>query len=188
LIQHSRSPTETQLVFIPAPEIFTDFESTNSGVIVISGKTFDTGLLKVFLNDAEVKKIDVNAGDFFSTEFNINEGQNKIFAVVQDSTNKVSPSSNILNVFYDKTQPSLEINSPQDNAKFSGSSQKNIMIEGKTDEDNFVYINNHPAVIKKDGQFTLTYELNEGENLIKIVAQNKAGNQTEKDLTIYFNP
>jgi len=188
VIGHSRPSGNIQIEFVPPPEIFSDYESTNSAEILITGKSFVSGQVKIFLNDSEVKKIDTGTGDLFTTEIIINEGQNKIFAVSQSTINQVSSSSNILSVVYDKSQPSLEISSPENNAKFSGQKQKDITVEGKTEEGNRILINDRPAIIKRGGYFSLRYELTEGENHLKIIAINDAGNQVEKEITLFFNP
>lgn len=77
--------------------------------------------------------------------------------------------------------PKIEITSPEDNLKVSESS---IIIEGKTDPGAEVFINNIAIGVEPEGEFKEKIGLQEGVNLIKIVAKNRLNKETAVTRTI----
>ena len=51
-------------------------------------------------------------------------------------------------------------------------------VDGMTYDNVTVTINDRMVVIKTDNSFSYTYPLNDGDNILKIVATDAAGNQT----------
>lgn len=173
--------------FLPSPVIFTSYTATNSGQILVEGKSLFSGKVKIFLNDQEIKKIDTFGNEIFSTEIAINEGENKIFAVAENEKGRFSDNSTAINVNYDRASPLLEINSPSNETKFSGQKDKFVLIFGQTDGVE-ILANDRKSIIMPDGRFEVTVELNDGQNVVKIIAKNLAGNQTEKEITLFYSP
>ena len=58
---------------------------------------------------------------------------------------------------------------------------------GKTDRDNTVRANGSPLVVNADGSFNTLVRLKEGENKIEITAQDDAGNEEKKILTVTYS-
>ena len=77
--------------------------------------------------------------------------------------------------------PSLIILSPQDNTQVSGNS---VYIEGVTDKDAFLYINNQPILVGDDGRFRENLTLQFGLNIIDIKSINKFKKETIESLNI----
>lgn len=75
----------------------------------------------------------------------------------------------------------LEITSPQNNATVFNPT---ITITGKTKPKAEVFIGDKELVADSQGNFSLNYQLEEGENEIAIVANDDLGNYAEKDLVI----
>lgn len=75
----------------------------------------------------------------------------------------------------------LEINSPQ-----SGTVVHNptIIVSGKTLPEAEVFINDKETQADNQGNFSLSVSLDEGENTLVILANDKEGNYQEKELTI----
>ena len=82
--------------------------------------------------------------------------------------------------------PDLEINQPGENETVY---QSNLEIKGKTESSEIkITVNDRLVVLEKEGEFNYLYELSEGENLIKVIAQDSAGNETEKELAVTYRP
>ncbi|MFZ5845234.1 MAG: hypothetical protein ACOY0S_02080 [Patescibacteria group bacterium] len=152
--------------------------ATNSGKIKVSGRG-QTGLtLLVYQNEVEIKKLTLSDdGTFKLADLSLTEGNNTFSAKLIDEKGNISDLSNVVNVTFKKTPPALEVNSPMDNSEVRGETNM-ITVSGKTSEDATVTVNERLAVVKSDGSFNYNYTLTEGDNLLKIVATDVAGNQT----------
>ena len=54
--------------------------------------------------------------------------------------------------------------------------------------DSQVIVNNSFVVVEKDGKFVHRYQLSGGNNEIKILASDRAGNTAEKTIKILYTP
>lgn len=78
----------------------------------------------------------------------------------------------------------LEINSPKDKQTFN---QSSITVSGKTTKNSEVFVNDQETKSDDQGNFSLTYNLDEGENILMIIANDDNGNYLEKQLTVYLD-
>lgn len=159
--------------------------ATNSSRIIITGTTFNLTKLIFYLNGKKVKEKNLkNDGSFFQIIDNLKENENnKIFIKGLNKENKPVKQSKIYSVFFKKNKPKIEIIEPEDNKKVN---QSTVIIKGTTDKETIVKINDYPVVVNPLGQFEYEITLNEGENKIKIQAEDIAGNQELKTLTIFY--
>lgn len=81
--------------------------------------------------------------------------------------------------------PLLKITSPENNETFLVSG---IRIEGKTDTDAVVLINNQLIGLETDGSFEYPYVLSPGDNKIKIEATSRRNKKSSKEITVKYNP
>lgn len=189
LLNRKDQPTnDLSFNFVPPPDLFSLKDVTNTATIELQGKSFSMGIVKVFVNQKEADKIEVKANDLFSSTVALDNGENFIYALIINSEGKVSEPSKTISIIYDNSLPLLEISSPANQTRYSGNSQKTIFIEGQTDKDNLLFISERQAVVDKNGRFKFSLNLSEGENIIKVAAENSAGNKTEKEITLYFSP
>ncbi len=77
----------------------------------------------------------------------------------------------------------LEINEPKANAVFS---RLAIKVSGKTSPEAEVYLNDRQTKADAAGNFSFDYNLDEGENLLTVVANDASGNYAEKEITVYL--
>lgn len=77
----------------------------------------------------------------------------------------------------------LEINEPKANAVFSSLA---IKVSGKTSPEAEVYLNDRQTKADAAGNFSFDYNLDEGENLLTVVANDASGNYAEKEITVYL--
>jgi bacillopeptidase F len=88
---------------------------------------------------------------------------------------------------FDNEAPEIKILSPSDGASFYGSKQKNVTINGTTKIDSSLTINDRIATVNDDGGFSLNYSLSNGENNLAIKSIDKAGNEKEINLKLFFS-
>jgi hypothetical protein len=63
---------------------------------------------------------------------------------------------------------------------------RNTLVSGETEPHAKVYLNDRLIVVDEAGQFSTTYYLNEGENVLRFVAIDQAGNQGELEIKVKF--
>lgn len=173
---------ENNLYFLEIDELPS---ATNSSSILISGTAFNIAKLAFYLNNKKVleKQLAINESFTQAIENLKEEENNEIFVKGLNKENKVVKESKKYLVFFKKTKPKLEISEPEDNKKVN---QSTVFVKGKTDKETVIKINDKPVVVDALGEFEDEITLNEGENKIKIQAQDMAGNQEEKTLTIIY--
>lgn len=171
--------------FIPAPILDSQMSATNSANIKITGQSSlnEKDDIKLYINSelADISHPKKN-GSFSFDSVELKEGANQIKAVAFVKNDK-SDDSNILTISYIKSAPELSIDEPQDGQSFSGDN-KTITVKGKTNPTARVTVNDHIAVIKNDGSYFYTMTLQNGDNKIKVISADEAGNKTEKEITV----
>ena len=188
-LKGSFQPIELKDNLPPQPPIL-DYlpEAINKAEVEISGLAENGALVKIFLNNREVKEILAdNEGNFSSGKLNLTLGKNEIYAVAVNKTGNQSTDSKKISVWYDNEPPFLEISQPEDGKTISDEKGK-VDIIGETEEDAELTINGYFVILNKEGSFRYTLGLSVGENEILIITKDKAGNQTEKTLTVNYSP
>jgi len=182
----SVAPQSEDKIPPPPPEIIIPFEATSSSKISFLGFAEPGTKVEIFVNDLSQKSgITDNDGKFNINNLEISQGENEIYAVAIDNAGNLSQSSPKTMVIFDNTPPKLEISQPENKATFYGLS-KTIEIKGETEEDTTVSINDHLATMEAGGKFRYSLTLSRGENRFKIIATDKAGNESEKEITVFL--
>lgn len=187
-INSSSTPPEQSDNVPPSPPIFeTTFEATNSAIISLSGFAESESTLKLFFNNKKEEVLVDNDGTFVFNNLELEDGQNRIYAIAIDKAGNESSDSKKVSVLYDNEAPELEISQPQDGETFSDDDNK-IELIGQTEEGANVLINDHFVVVDSEGNFNYQISLDKGENEIKIITEDSAGNQTEKIIKVNYSP
>jgi len=169
-------PQAQQLILAPVLDPLP--QATNSATVSVTGSGQSGLTLVVYLNEREVKKLTIGEdGTFRIPSLTAAEGANSVSAKLIDDKGNMSDLSNVVSIQVRKTPPPLDIASPEDNATINGDSNT-VGVNGKTLEDVSVTINDRYVVVRSDGSFSYNYPLNEGDNTIRILATDLAGNQT----------
>jgi len=186
-LKSSSQPPQSEDKIPPAPpQLVIPFDATSSAKINFSGFAEPGVKVEIFLNGVSKETLVAdNDGNFRISDLEIGSGENEIYAVATDNAGNISQPSPKISVVFDNTPPKLEISEPEDKATFYGLS-KTIEIKGETEEEATVSVNDHLATMEAEGKFRYSLTLAPGVNNVKIVATDKAGNQTEKDLTIFL--
>ncbi|HSX09749.1 MAG TPA: hypothetical protein VLF93_06355 [Candidatus Saccharimonadales bacterium] len=171
--------------YIAPPTLNTAATATNSAQIAISGYAQKNQTINLYLNDDMVDTTSVDSnGKFSFPSVTLKQGQNSITAKT-DINNKESGPSNTLSITYSKSAPGLSIDKPQDGQTISKNDSPTFNIEGKTDIGNQVTVNGFWAIVDDQGNYNYLYTLQNGDNDIKVVATDQAGNQTTKEIHIH---
>lgn len=116
----------------------------------------------------------------------LDAGENDMYAIASDSANNQSAKSQIVTITYLSKAPPLTITGPSDNELVTNNTQS-VAVSGYTNPDTLVTINGFQAILDNTNAFNYTLRgLSEGENIIKIIATDKAGNSTEAYRTITY--
>jgi len=185
----SNAPVEKQDQLAPAPPALQPTtQATNSAQFSLSGYSEKGTLVKIILNGQPAKEVIADAdGQFTARNLTLQSGQNTIKAQTIDKANNKSNYSKTTAIILDQTPPELEIANPKDGDQFFDEDRQ-ITISGKTEKKATVEINNRMSVIDQYGNFSQPYELKEGENKLKIIAKDHAGNTTTQEISITYTP
>ena len=182
--QDSKKEQQSPLI----PPLFNPLSNaTNSATIVISGISKENQTVVLYLNNEVIGETKVEKNNTFEfKQIELKEGQNSIKAKnLKD--NKTSDFSQEMTVVFDKEKPALEIESPQDGQSFPKDS-KTITIKGKTEPGSRITVNGFWAIVASSGTFSHTISLQDGENAIKILSIDEAGNASEALYKVTYNP
>ena len=173
-----------------APPILNPLVSaTNSAQIIISGKAFKDQTINLYINNSQTDQIQTDKNGVFVFTETLKSGDNQIKAKAENN-GKQSDFSNVFDVVLKNSAPTLDISTPSDGQRFdknSIGSGNSISVSGKTDQGVSVTVNGFWAVVDDSNNFSYTLPLQNGDNQIKIIAIDQAGNKTEKDIKVNYS-
>ncbi|OGM75980.1 hypothetical protein A2210_01445 [Candidatus Woesebacteria bacterium RIFOXYA1_FULL_40_18] len=179
-------PVEKNDTTPPAPPKIKNLpEATNQESLIIEGTSESGAEIQIFLNDNPSEVVAGENGTF-SFSANLEKGTNSIYLVAKDKSGNLSQKSQAVMVILDKETPNLDITSPKDGQQFSGSLERQIIIEGKTEAKSSLTINDRLVKVEEDGSFSFSTSLSEGDNSFNLKVSDLAGNKAEKSLTVKF--
>jgi bacillopeptidase F len=182
--QQSNSNTNS-INFIAAPVLNPTLEATNSAKVTITGNADKNKNVYLYINNSEVDQTIVDDKGNFKFVEELNKGSNLINAKIKVK-DKESDFSNALNISFLNSQPKLDLSTPNDGQQFK-KDQNTASVTGATDSGVSVTINGFWAQIDDANNFSYVLPLQNGDNQIKIIATDQAGNKTEKDLKVNYS-
>lgn len=169
------------------PRISLPYEATNSSQITITGRAEPRATIYITQNEKPLGNVVVDdQGTFLLTGVKLNEGYNLIDAIAMDEAGNKSQGSTQVNIYYSSKLPNLEISSPSNNQQIRGGDPR-IEIKGETDPENRVTINDRVVIVNASGSFNHVYNLVPGENIVRVSAFSRAGNQKTEELKITYS-
>lgn len=172
----------------PAPVTFDSLpEAINKTPLKVSGSVQPGNTVVLNFNGGE-NEIAADENGIFSISLEPAKGDNSLFAYAKGPTGKLSQKSAVYAIIFDNEAPKIEISTPPDGAKYYGTKQQNATIKGTTETGSTLSVNGRLAVVNDDGAFSSNYTLDEGENNLSIKAIDRAGNESETSLKLYFYP
>ncbi len=174
-------------VIAPLPPRFISLpEATNSAILTLNGLADPDSkiILHIGATASAVTKSD-DQGNFSFRHINLQVGKNTFWAQAEKDQQKSKPS-NKYDVIFDNQPPSLEIKKPD--KPTSVSYQDTVEIQGTTEPDVKLTINNHLVLVDSQGHFATKMELATGDNKFVIQAKDNAGNTTQKTIVVTYHP
>ena len=187
-LKESGLPIEINDTTPPAPPRLDNLpEYTNEFSVEVKGTTEAGASVTLFLNNDEEELV-VNKDGEFNFIFKLDRGENTVSVKARDAAGNESQETSVYKIIFDNEPPELEITSPEDGKEFYGSKERQVSINGKTEESASVTVNDRIVAVDASGNFTFVTTLSEGENGFTIKTEDKAGNSTEASLTLRFTP
>jgi hypothetical protein len=187
-LKKSGLPIERNDTTPPAPPRLENLpEYTNEFSVEVKGTTEAGASIILFLNNDEEELV-VNKDGEFNFTFKLDKGENTVSVKARDAAGNESQETDTYKIIFDNEPPELEITSPEDGKEFYGSKERQVSINGKTEESASVIVNDRIVAVDASGNFTFVTTLSEGENGFTIKTEDKAGNSNEASLTLRFTP
>jgi hypothetical protein len=161
-------------------------EATKDDSTTISGKAEPT--TKIFLKIDSKEAQDTTSDDegvFSFTNIPVGYISQRISVVAKDNTGNTSKESHVYTVIKDNTAPEFEITTPKPDEKFK-STGRNYKVTGLTEPNTTVTLNEQIGFVSSNGEFFVNIRLSEGKNELKIKVTDKAGNETEKEVNMFY--
>ncbi len=153
----------------------------------IKGTAMPGKVVELFLDGSKLgETVSSKDGQFtFIPSEKIADGKHKLTAQLKEGKNESSLSLAVVFVV-DTTPPDLVIESPEDGAKLDFGPDDELVTEvkGQSEAGVEVRVNDRLAKVDIDGSFTVLVPLQKGENTLKAVSVDKAGNSTEKEIKV----
>lgn len=172
-------PPQVPVLAAPPP-------ATPSAQLAISGYGEAKSEVVLIVNASEQNRKTLGDDGQFTFDVNLTEGENIISVYAIDANKNESEPSRSVVVVMDSQPPKLEINEPKDGQQIELRKNQQLAVKGMTDPKVRVYVNDRLAFTQEDGAFSTTFQLVVGENILKVKAQDQAGNITEKELKVQF--
>lgn len=160
-------------------------DATSSAQIIVSGKGVKNQEIKIYVNDSFSEETNVSDDGNFSVTVDLEKDDNYIKAKAFEGKN-FSEFSEELKILVLTSPPKLEISQPSEGQNFSKDNQ-DIEVKGSTETGVNVTVNGFVAIVDENGSFSYRLRLQGGDNNIKIVAYDDAGNKTEKELKVTYS-
>lgn len=163
-------------------------EATNSAFLLVEGYTEANASLDILVNDKISLTDKAKSDGSFATIATLELGSNRVQVRAVDEAGNTNISE-VKIVLLDSKPIEVVIISPTDGTEFFGKNSQIVDIRGEVSKPEAqVIINNSFVLVGKDGTFTHRFQLQNGNNEIKTVASDKAGNTTEKIITLVYTP
>ncbi len=166
------------------PVLSQDYTATSSAQIKVSGVADPKVTVELFQDGNSQGTTVVGDDGKFAFDVVLNKGDNNFVAQAVSTKGKHSDSSDVYKINYSTSPPKLDLSNINDGQSFIDTP---IAVTGKTDPNSSISVNGHMIIVDNSGNFNASLTLNSGDNKIKIIATDQAGNQTTKELTVKLN-
>lgn len=169
-----KTTTQVENGLIPTtPRFSQTLVATKSATIKIWGVADSEISVEIFQNGVSQGLVTAAEDGIFKLDVDLTRGANTFTAVALSETGEKSATSSPYEISYLNSPPKLEAEVSQEG-----------VVKGKTDPGTQITVNDRFAIVSGDGSFSYQLNLSDGENKIKVVATDPAGNRTEKELKV----
>lgn len=170
------------------PVLFALPEATNSAELTVSGFGEASTEMTLVNNGTAAQQVTADAaGEFTFSPLQLTPGENQISVLSQDAEKNES-TSNTQTVFFDTKAPTLTVSEPQDGTTITRRREQVITVKGVSDPNARITLNDKLLFVDRDGNFSGTFQLSEGDNTLKLRAVSAAGNAIEQEVKVAFRP
>lgn len=181
LSKESPLPPQVPILF-PLPE------ATNSAELAVSGYGEADTKMTLFNNSTRVQETTTDkSGQFSFGYFTLSEGENLMSVRSRNEQNAESNSKQVVVVF-DVKPPILTVTEPADGFTVTRKREQVVTVKGQTESKTRVYLNDRLLFVDNQANFSGTFQLAEGENILTIRAVDSAGNTVEKQIKVSYRP
>ena len=187
-LRKTAQPVEKNDTTPPSPPQVSSLpDATNKSALEVSGSAEAASTVILTFNTSDEEVVADRDGKYVFS-LTRKKGENKLAFKAKDAAGNESQKTQTYVVLFDEDEPKIEIGSPSDGSEFFGSMQRQVTIQGTSEAEAALTINDRPIKVEDDGSFTYATTLSEGDNIFNLKATDKAGNVTEKSLTLKFSP
>ena len=173
---------KNDLIPPPPPSLILSYSATNSATINLNGQSEPESVVYLTQNgESKGNQKTQDNGLFVFHEITLSEGNNQFRLVAMDPAGNQSPPSTTYAVEYLSKVPEINIETPQDGQTVTS---KKLAVKGTTNPQNRLVINGRWVIPGSTGTFETTLNLNVGENKILFVATDRAGGETQTEITV----
>ncbi|WP_339251586.1 S8 family serine peptidase [Sporosarcina sp. FSL W8-0480] len=168
---------------VDGPSITTLGTVTNDANVVIEGKASPTTMINLKNNGKDAGSVTIGEDGAFAFPVVLTEGQN-VFTAVSTQNGRVTGESAPVTFVLDTKKPVLSITSPKTGTK---TKSEVATVTGKVSDANLatVTVNGQKANVAANGTYSTRILLDDGENVITVVAKDAAGNEETKSVTVF---
>lgn len=187
-LKKSGETIETSDKTPPPPPRFSELPAfTKNEKLEVSGNTEPAASVTISLNNETAEVLANNDGEF-SQSFSLKKGENTLYAFAKDSSGNQSQDSKTYTIILDKETPEVAVTKPSDGETFYGNKNRQITIEGTTEKDAQIQINDRLVIVDSTGTFSTFFTLQEGDNNFTVKSEDQAGNTTETSFSVKYVP
>ncbi|TCS96705.1 S8 family peptidase [Hazenella coriacea] len=156
---------------------------TNQSTITLKGKASPSAPIQIQNDGEKIAEIKANKDGMFEGSISLKKGKNLLTATSSSKGGTTAPSQQVV-VTLDQTKPQLTIEQPVGGLK---TNREAVSVIGTVSDEHLksVKVNGQSATIHPDGTYSGRTLLNEGKNILTVVALDQAGNRTVKKETVY---
>ena len=160
-------------------------EATKESKLKVEGYA-DAESQVIFVQNGEKKdEVKVDDKGSFSYELTLSEGENLIGLYSRDEAKNESVVKEF-KINLDTEAPGLELENLTDNQQIILKANQNYEIKGKTEPHAKLSINDRSVYVDSEGNFRTNYYLSEGDNQLKFIVEDQAGNKIEREVRVNF--
>ncbi len=167
------------------PAIHAPPVATNSAKLNLSGYTEPETSVHLVINNQQQDEVQADEEGWFDLEAKLTKSSNKIGLYSQDEAGNESETA-VYQVQFDAQAPEIKLAVPKDGDEFHRREDRVIEIKGETESKAKILVNNLLTYANEQGEFSLRYPLEKGENKLEIKAIDQAGNYQQTEINVKY--
>jgi hypothetical protein len=176
--QEDTIPPQVPIVTLPPP-------ATSKTSLDLEGFGEADSLVVVVHNGREIDQVEVDNEGQFSYTLELDKGENLVSLYGVDQAGNESATRQLV-IVQDSEAPTLLFEDLDEGKQIVGRDQQNFSVRGETEPESQLTLNDRSVFVRSDGTFTAQIYLQEGDNTLKFVVIDQAGNRTEREVRVTF--